>query len=102
MFVILNVVTPTTLLHITQFLVQFNSSLFLQSMALLKISKNYSNNFNFYVLNTVLLLAAVDSPMRLNLYLKDHESVVVTLAGFLLFIFCLSLLNFHRFAELCE
>ena len=50
-------------------------------------------------LNTLLLLTAVDSPMRLNLYLKDHESVVVTLTGFLLFIFCSSLLNCHRFPE---
>ena len=54
-------------------------------------------------LNTLLLLlAAVDFPMRLNLYLKDHESVVVTLAGFLLFIFCSPLLNCHRFPEVSE
>ena len=48
-----------------------------------------------HLINTP-LSTAVSVLKKLDLYLKDAESSVVTLAGFSLFIFCSSLLNCHR------
>ena len=84
LLVILNAVTPTTL-DITQFLAQFNSRWILQfisdiSKDLQKLLKYFSGTAIFTFSNTLLILTAVDSFTILDLYLKDDESAVVTLA----------------------
>ena len=83
MFVILNVVSA--IVDITQSLVQFNSRWILQlingiSKDLQKLLKYFSGTAIFTFSNTLLILTAVDSFTILDLYLKDDESAVVTLA----------------------
>ena len=76
MFVILNVVA--VIVEITQSLLQFNSRWILQlingiSKDLQKLLKYFSGTAIFTFLNTLLSSRAVDSPMKLDLYLKDDE-----------------------------
>ena len=84
MFVILNVVSA--IVDITQSLLQFNSRWILQlingiSKYLQKLFKYFSETAFFTSLNTP-LSSAVSGLKKLDLYLKDDESAVVTLAGF--------------------
>ena len=66
-----------------------------------KLLTFFSRTDIFTPLNTP-LSAAVSGLKKLDPYLKDDESSVVTLAGFPLFRFCLSLLNYHRLSEMSE
>ena len=80
MFIILNIVSA--IVHITQPLVHFNSRWVLQLINdipkdLRKLLKYFIGTAIFTFLNALLLLAAVYSPVRLDLYLKDDESAVV-------------------------
>ena len=99
MFVILNVVS--TIVYITQSLVQFNSRWILQlingiSKDLQKLLKYFSGTAIFTSLNTP-LSAAVSGLKKLDLYLKDVELAVETLSGFPEFVpGDSSLLNCHR------
>ena len=54
------------------------------------------------IISFLLLLTAIDFPVRLDLYLKDDESVVVTLAEFPLFMFFSSLLNCYNRPEVSK
>ena len=85
MFVILNV--ALAIVDITQSLLQFNSRSILQlingiSKHLQKLLKYFSGTVNFTSLNTLLPSAAVDSPVKLDFYLKDVELAVKALSGF--------------------
>ena len=70
------------------------------------ISKNCSNNLverlflRFQIL--ILLSTAVDSPVRLDLYLKDVELVVLTLTGTPLLMLSSSLLNCDKLPEMSQ
>ena len=100
-FAILNVVSA--IVDIAQSLLQFNSRWILQltngiSKDLQKLFKYFSGTAVFTFLNTP-VSSAVVGLKKLDLYLKDVESYLVTLAGFPLFIFCSSLLNCYRLPE---
>ena len=76
-------------------------------MAFLKIFKKYLKKFTgtaiFTFLNTILLSTVVDSPMKLDLYLKDVELAVETLLGFPIFVTGnWTLLNCHKIPEVSE
>ena len=76
-------------------------------MTFLKISKKLLKYFSgtaiFTFLNTLLLLSAVDFPMKLDLYLKDVELSVETFPGFPAFVRGDSyLLNYHKLFEVSE
>ena len=65
-----------------------------------KLDRYFRGTTIFTSLNTLLALTTVNSPKRLDFYLKDDESSVATLAGFpALFIFCSSFLNCHKLPE---
>ena len=90
----------------TKSLVQFNSRWILQlingiSKDLPKLLNYFSGTAIFTFLNTT-LSALVSSSKKLDFYLKDDESTVLTLAEFPLFIFCSSLLNCHKLPEESE
>ena len=103
MVFILNTVTPA-ILDIIQLLLQFNA------ICILKLINGNSNDLEklhtylkgttaFTSLNFLLAPSAVDSPKRLDLYLKDVELSVVT-SGFVT-TFNSSLLNCHNLAVGC-
>ena len=76
-------------------------------MTFLKISKKllkyYSGTAIFTFLNTLLLLSAVDFPMKLDLYLKDIELSVETFSGFSVFVRGDScILNCHKGFKVSE
>ena len=50
----------------------------------------------------ILLSTAVDSPVRLDLYLKDVELVVLTLTGNPLLMLSSSLLNCYKLPEVSQ
>ena len=85
MFVILNVVSAIA--DITQSLVWFNSRLILQlingiSKDLQKLLKYFSGTAIFIFLNALSLFTAVDSFMKLDLYLKYDGLAIETSSGF--------------------
>ena len=85
MFVILKFVSA--IVDITESILQFNSRWILLngngiSNDLQKLLKYFSGTVIFTFLNTLLPSTAVDSPMKLDLYLKDDELVVEALSGF--------------------
>ena len=98
----------SAIVDITQSLLQFHSRLILQlinciSNVLQKLLKYFRGTTIFTSLNTLLLLTAVDSPMKLNLYLKDDELSTETLSGFPEFVTGDSpLLNCHKLPEVSE
>ena len=82
MVVVLNVVTARV--DITQSLFQFNWRWILQLIYgilkyLQKLLKYFSGTAIFTPLNNLLPSIVVDSPMKLDVYLKDVELVVETL-----------------------
>ena len=84
-FVILNAVLA--IVDITQSLLQFNSRWILQlingiSTDLQNLLKYFSGTAIFTFLNTLLLATVAESPMRLDLYLKDDKLSTETLSGF--------------------
>ena len=85
MFVILNFISAVV--GIIQSLLQSNLRWILQlinsiSNNLKKLLKYFSGTAIFTFLNTLLPSAAVDSPMKLDLYFKNVELTVEKLSGF--------------------
>ena len=65
--------------------------------------KYFSGTAVFTFLNNLSSSAAIDSPMKLDLYLKDVELAVETLSGFPAFVTGdSSLLNYHKLPEVSE
>ena len=104
MFVILNVVS--TIADITQSLGQSSSGLISQlingiSNDLQKLLKYFGGTAIFIFLNTLLILTAFSSPMKLDLYLKDVELFVETWSRFAEAVKGdSSLLNCHKILDL--
>ena len=68
-----------------------------------KLLKYYSGTAIFTFLNNLSSAAAIDSPMKLDLYLKDVELAVKTLSEFpSLFIGDLLFLNCHKLPQVSE
>ena len=105
-FVILNFVSA--IVDITQSLVQSKSICILQLINgickdLQKLLKYFSGTAIFTFLNTILLSTEIDSPMKLDLYVKDVELTVETLSGFsAIFTGDSSFLNCHKLPEVSE
>ena len=102
----LNVVSA--IVDIIQSLVQYNSRWILQlingiSKDLQKLLEYFSGTAIFTFLNTLTFLTAADSPMKLDLYLKDVELAVETLSEFSSFVRGDStFLNFFKLPEVSE
>ena len=68
-----------------------------------KLLKYFSGTAVFTFLNNLSSSAAIDSPMKLDLYLKDVELAVETLPGYPAFVAGdPSLLNCHKLPELSD
>ena len=68
-----------------------------------KLLKYYSGTAIFTFLNKLSSSAAIDSPMKLDLYLKDVELAVETLSEFpSLFIGDFLFLNCHKLPQVSE
>ena len=106
MFVILNVVLA--IVDLTQCLLQFNSRWILQlinyiSKELQKLLKYFSGTAIFTFLNTLLPSTAIQSFMKLDLYLKDDELAVETFSWFPASVAGdSSLLNCHKLPEVSD
>ena len=95
-FVILNFVSAIESICILQLLNGISKDL-------QKLLKYFSGTAIFTFLNTILLSTVIDSPMKLDLYVKDVELTVETLSGFSAFFTRdSSLLNCYKFPEVSE